>query len=507
MKKCRECQYEISDNPRVCPNCGTPRPTKRKRKDWGFEYKSKTTIMGIPIIHISFKYRRGWIPVPAKGIISIGQFGIGIINISQFGIGVLSLSQVTIALYALAQVAVAFSLIAQVGLYFNHGYGMKVWDVKEFFISCPSGPASQYIYRMPERIGDGFEVGSLDEANIEPALIQEAVTKIRCGKYKEVHSMLIFKDNKLVLEEYFKGHKYKWDAPRHHGELVTWNRDMIHNNMSATKSITSACIGIAIDKGFIKSVHQSIFDYLPDHQHLKTGSSARIIIEHLLTMTSGLEWKEWSAPYSSSDNPAVGIWVQEKDPISYILEKPLIAEPGTTFNYSTGHMHVLGEIIRNASGIDLDRFSRKYLFDPLGIDRFVWTLKFKNGVRDANNLMITPRAMVKFGATYLNKGVWKGQRIVSEQWVQKSAAPFPGNRGINAPEEPSGKLGYSYTWWVKDYSHSGRKISMYTASGWGGQHIMVIPELNTVVVFTSGNYVTYRPPFIILEKYILPALG
>jgi len=96
MKKCRECKHEISDNPKVCPNCGAPRPTKEKWKDRGFEYKSKTTIMGIPLVHISFKYRPNWIPIPAKGIISIGQFGIGVINISQFGIGILSLSQLWI---------------------------------------------------------------------------------------------------------------------------------------------------------------------------------------------------------------------------------------------------------------------------------------------------------------------------------------------------------------------------------------------------------------------------
>ena len=109
--------------------------------------------------------------------------------------------------------------------------------------------------------------------------------------------------------------------------------------------------------------------------------------------------------------------------------------------------------------------------------------------------------------TFLNKGVWNGQQIISEQWVEKSATAFSGNNGINVPDEPSGRLGYSYTWWTKAYSHSGKKIHMYTASGFGGQHIMVFPELNAVVVLTGGNFVTYRPPFIIVEKYVLPAFG
>ncbi len=131
MKKCRECQHDISEQALACPNCGAQYPAKEKWDGWGFEYKSKTIIMGLPLLHISFKYRPNWMPVPAKGIISIGQFGIGIINFSQFGIGIISVSQFTIAAYTLAQVALAYSGVAQVGLFFNQGYGQRVWNIIE----------------------------------------------------------------------------------------------------------------------------------------------------------------------------------------------------------------------------------------------------------------------------------------------------------------------------------------------------------------------------------------
>jgi hypothetical protein len=131
MKKCRECQHDISERALACPNCGAPYPAKEKWDGWGFEYKSKTTLMGLPLLHISFKYRPNKMPVPAKGIISIGQFGIGIINISQFGIGTISVSQFTIAGYALAQFAIAYSLIAQIGFYINEGYGQLVWNIND----------------------------------------------------------------------------------------------------------------------------------------------------------------------------------------------------------------------------------------------------------------------------------------------------------------------------------------------------------------------------------------
>ncbi len=363
--------------------------------------------------------------------------------------------------------------------------------------------SSEYTYQIPENINDGIEVGSLNEVNIDSSLIEKAMKEILCGIYTEVHSILIFRDNKLVFEEYFTGHKWQYDGPNHHGELVTWTKYTTHNILSDTKSITSACIGIAIDLGFIESVNQSIFNYLPDHQHLKIDGKEKITIEHLLTMTAGLEWPEWSADYSSLDNPEIDIWYSEKDPISYILEKPLIAEPGTYFQYSGGNMKVLGEILRNATNMTIDDFSKKYLFEPLKIDSTYWTERFENGVINAaGGLYLTPRAMTKIGVTFLNMGVWNESRIISDHWVEKCATPYPSNTGIDIPGEDSGILGYSYSWWMKQYSIS----SMFSASGFGGQHIMVLPEINTVVVFTGGNYVTYRPPFKILEEYILPSI-
>lgn len=374
-----------------------------------------------------------------------------------------------------------------------------------FSVGCQLEISGQYIYRPPVPLEDGLETGTLEEAGIKPEKIIQASNKILNGQFSEVHAMLIFKDNKLVFEEYYTGHKWQWDAPYHHGDLVEWNRDMLHHIMSATKSITSACIGIAIYEGFIEHTNQSIFDYLPEHQHLKMDGKEGITIEHLLTMRSGLEWREWSAPYSSAENPTIGIWFQDKDPVSFILEKPLAHPPGTQFNYSSGNMVLLGEIIRNATGMSIDRFSNQYLLAPLQIDSASWAVKYDNGV-DANNLMITPRAMIKFGAAYVNKGSWKGQDLIPEAWIEKSVTPFPGNYRINVPGEPSGRLGYSYSWWTKTYYKSGKRVNMYSASGFGGQHIMVLPELNTVVAFTGGNYLSKRPPFKILEQYILPSI-
>ncbi|MCG2725642.1 MAG: zinc ribbon domain-containing protein [Elusimicrobia bacterium] len=135
MKQCRECKREISEQARMCPHCGAPYPVKEKFDGYGFEYKSKTEILSLPLIHISFKYRPNFMPVPAKGIISIGQFGFGLINISQFGIGLISAGQFIIGGYVLAQFAIAYSCIAQIGWYVDKGYGQvlrKMPDVLAF---------------------------------------------------------------------------------------------------------------------------------------------------------------------------------------------------------------------------------------------------------------------------------------------------------------------------------------------------------------------------------------
>jgi CubicO group peptidase (beta-lactamase class C family) len=282
---------------------------------------------------------------------------------------------------------------------------------------------------------------------------------------------------------------------------------MLHFVASDTKSIASICIGIAIDKGFIESVHQSIFDYLPEHQHLNTDGKDEITIEHLLTMPSGLEWDEWSAPLSSRDNDIIEIWFQDaeegKDPLTFILEKPLVDEPGTSFTYSGGNMTVLGEIIRNATNMYIDEFSIKYLFEPLGIDASNWIARYTNGVIEAaGSLEIRPRAMAKIGVTFLNDGIWNGEQIVSGEWVEKSATPYADNKGIDILGTDKRNVGYSYSWWTKEYP----ELDMFSAGGWGGQNIFVFPDLNTVVVTTGGTYTRSTRTMSLLERYIIPAI-
>lgn len=126
MKPCRSCGREISEQAIACPGCGAPFPAREKWDGSGFEYKSRATVLGLPLLHVSFKYRPNRVPVPARGVIAIGQFAAGVFTISQFGVGLVSVSQFTIAGFAIAQFAFAWSLIAQLGLYVHDGRGQVV---------------------------------------------------------------------------------------------------------------------------------------------------------------------------------------------------------------------------------------------------------------------------------------------------------------------------------------------------------------------------------------------
>ena len=367
---------------------------------------------------------------------------------------------------------------------------------------------SEYTCNTPENMDDGFRTGTLSQVHMDTTVIAEVIRKIKCGSFNEIHSMLIYKDDMLVLEEFFMGHRYQWDAPDYYGEYLLWTEKMLHPVMSCTKSYASAFIGIAIDKGYIKGVNECIFNYLPDHQQYRNGGKENITIEHLLTMTSGLAWDEWGAAHGTSANDVDRLYFEcSDDPLKCVLERELVHKPGESFTYNGGGVVILGEILKNATGMDVGEFSKKYLFEPLGVDSACW-YQFNNGVFATDgSLYITPRDMLKFGVTYLNGGRWNGQEILPESWVSKSAEIYINNMGINIPIEDSGENGYGYLWWVSQLDFKGSKTKMYRANGWGGQVIMVFPDLGMVVAFTSGNYASESKLFKVIKNYVLPSVA
>jgi CubicO group peptidase (beta-lactamase class C family) len=363
-----------------------------------------------------------------------------------------------------------------------------------------------YAYQPPPDLNDGLTTATATEVGLDTARLAAAVAQLACGQFRAVHSLLLYKDGALVLEEYFPGFKYQWDAPQYRGEYIQWDRDSLHPIMSCTKSVASACIGIAVAQGHL-AVGDPIFDYLPDHQEFRAGGKENITVEHLLTMTAGLDWNEWNAPHGTAANDVDRLYLEcGDDPVRCVLERELVHPPGEYFTYNGGGIVILGEILKNATGTPIDSFAQQYLFDPLGIDTATWYRHPNGVVATDGTLYLRPRDMLKFGVTYLNGGEWQGQSILPAYWTERSQTDYGNNSGIKVPIEDSGRNGYGYTWWTSEFRLRGRTVHAYRANGWGGQVIMVFPELDMVMVVTGGNYAARSTLFKLVKKYILSAV-
>jgi CubicO group peptidase (beta-lactamase class C family) len=359
--------------------------------------------------------------------------------------------------------------------------------------ACGPAPTSA----IPPQTGDGWQTAAPAEVGLDARTLAQAAARIRDGTYQNVHSLLVVKDGKLVFEAYFRGYRWSYAGEQFRGDLVDFDRETTHNLASVTKSVTSALVGIAIDRGFIGDVGDRVFDFFPEYAHLQDGAKGRITLEHLLTMTSGLAWNEMELTYDDARNDLIQLFYVA-DPIAYILDKPLIAEPGTAWYYSGGNTNLLGEVIRQATGQRMDAFAAQHLFGPLGITDYQWDHINADVIHASGNLQLRPRDMAKLGALYLDGGVWNGQRIVSRAWVEASTQ-------IHATPRWGG--GYGYQWWLQTYDLGSERVHSFYAAGWGGQRISVFPDLDMVVVLTGGNYVDEDPADEIITRFILPAAG
>jgi CubicO group peptidase (beta-lactamase class C family) len=349
---------------------------------------------------------------------------------------------------------------------------------------------------LPEQTNNDWQTTSLRNMGISEKKLAEAIERIHDGTYQNIHSILIVKEGKLVFEEYFGGYTWSYNSEQFRGVFVNFGIDTMHNLASVTKSITSVLIGIAIDRGFISGVAEKMMTFFPEYTKLNDQRKGRITLNHLLTMTSGLEWNEMELSYDDSRNDLIQLF-NVSDPIEYILSKPVDNLPGAKWYYNSGGTNLLGEIIRKASGLRMDDFAKTYLFAPLGITNFEWDYLTVDTIFASGNLKLRSRDIAKIGLLFLRGGIWKGKRIVSEKWIEEST------RGHILP---SGADGYGYHWWLETFHVDSISVDSFYAAGWGGQRLIVFPSLGLGVAFTGGNFGEEKPVDEIIVRYILPAV-
>jgi CubicO group peptidase (beta-lactamase class C family) len=284
-----------------------------------------------------------------------------------------------------------------------------------------------------------------------------------------IDSVTIIRNGYIVLDAYF----------------YPFRKDKAHTLHSCTKSITSTLVGIAIDKGYIKDVHQRLLDFFPEITPANmTEEKKNISLENILTMATGLEckdnfkyrWQGLAKMWRSSN------WTQ------YMLDLPMNAAPGQHFDYCNGATYLLSAIIQKSTGERAYKFAMDNLFAPMGITDVKWYSNPQGIDIGYGGMWMKPHDMAKFGWLFLNKGKWQGNTIVSEDWVAKATIGYL---------EAWFSAQYGYQWWIADAGY-------YEAVGYAGQRIFVVPKQNMVVVFTS--FESHRKPGILMRSYIFKAI-
>jgi CubicO group peptidase (beta-lactamase class C family) len=343
---------------------------------------------------------------------------------------------------------------------------------------------------------DGWEIASPVAVGLDSALIQELIQRIRAGDFQNIHNLLIARNGKLAVEEYFKG------ADQRRGEplgTVEFNSSTLHDLRSVTKSVVSALFGIALASDPSRCIDDSVLSYFPEYKDLPTPDRVAIRLRHLLSMTAGWEWNE-ALSYQNPLNSEIQMDAAP-DRYRFILERPVVAKPGQLFTYSGGCTALLAVTIERWTKMPLDRYAEQTLFKPLGISEYEW-LKDTHGTPfAASGLRLRPRDLAKFASLYLNQGRWNGVQVVPETWVDASLTPRT---------TVEGNLRYGYQWWLLSSSPGSDKPIIWAAAfGNGGQRAWIVPSANLVVVLTAGLYdapdhgAVDRDMFV---KYVLPAV-
>jgi CubicO group peptidase (beta-lactamase class C family) len=324
------------------------------------------------------------------------------------------------------------------------------------FFSFGQGPNSHLL-------DDNWKISTPEAQGVDSRKLLEMFQDIKAKGGSDLHSILIVKNGYLITESY----------------LPPYHKETLHNVKSASKSILSALVGIALEKKYLRSLDQKISEFYPEY--VNDPQKKEITLRHLLTMTAGLAWsydQETASPVSPSDLESWKV-------------VPMRDAPGEKFEYNSMLAHMMSAVLTKATGKNTKEFADSVLFKPLGISEVQWSKDNKGIYIGGAELFLRPRDMAKFGLLYLNKGVWNGQQVVPREWVEESTSPkLSIGPDLNYPMA----IKYGYWWWIPAQS--------YQARGYNGQYIIVRPDLKMVVAVTSENQGAI---FQYLDSYIFQA--
>ncbi|MFC1530244.1 serine hydrolase domain-containing protein [Gemmatimonadota bacterium] len=304
-----------------------------------------------------------------------------------------------------------------------------------------------------------WATASPESQGIDTALLDSAIDEARRADF--IKSLLVVRNGYLVSETYFDPNRIHRNTP--------WEL------RSATKSVTSALIGIALRHGFIDSLDQKVLSFFPEYDVPELDPRmADITIRHLLTMTGGI-----------SPDSEGGVAPGTIDFMEAIIELPLVSDPGAEWNYSSLGCHLLSGIISRAYSANFSTFARTYIGGSLGIEIPSWESDPQGHSFGGTGLRLMPRDMARFGYLFLEGGLVDEKQIVPAAWIEES---------LEAQlewETTWGELdlvGYGYLWYRAEW----QGVTISFAFGYAGQLIMLVPQYDLVIVTTAGFPSTYE---------------
>ncbi|MEQ8469730.1 MAG: serine hydrolase [Marinoscillum sp.] len=361
----------------------------------------------------------------------------------------------------------------------------------ELTLSPRSIPA--YFYHQPVHLNDGLTTSTLSEAGFDSQLIHNMMDKVIRADFNQIHSILVYKDGNLALEEYFYGNndtiKFEENVtvdrtPDH----IQWSRKDPHYVASVNKALTSTILGIALAQNEI-SVDEKISDYLPQYAtYFENDNTGSLDFEDCLTMTAGFQWDEWSS------NDLSLLWKSD-DFGAFVLSRTNLG-PGSEWRYNSALPNLMLKAVDNMVGGNVRDWAHDNFYAKLGIENYKWQSQPDGYPEGSARMYLTPRDMLKIGITYLNDGQWAGEQIIPQAWVQAC---------MNVKEETSSG-DYSYHFWLRELNGT----TYLSADGDGGNYINIFPDEDMVIVITQGLYLQW-PNYVVqanemMGDFILPAI-
>ena len=303
--------------------------------------------------------------------------------------------------------------------------------------------------------------------------LAERIDRAALGEARGLHGVVASRGGRIFLERYYVAEDQRWGVPL---GRVAFGPAVIHDMRSVSKSVVSLLYGILLEEWLVPPVGDSLLSHYTGYPDLAADPRRKALtIEHALTMTLGLEWNE-TLPYSDPRNGEIAM-ERAPDRYRYVLERPIVAAPGTRWCYSGGATTLIAHLVTRGSGLGLLETARSRLLGPLGITAADWVAGSNGEAAGASGLRLLPRDLLKIGEMILGEGSWQGRRIVPPDWLRQSLKPRA---------QTGDGLEYGYQWWMGRLQRA--RLPWYAAFGNGGQRLTVVPGLDLAVAVTAGRY-------------------